>query len=342
MGDGLQQTVLNERFFKSAFIHSPGGMAYLDLDGNWIQVNPALGEMLGYDEQQLKNKYVLTDFLHEEDIKADKNPIQYLASNGFNKWDGQFRMICEDQKLKWCNLLLTRLREPEDEDEYLLAYFTDVTEQQEQRRNLDRSNEETRLLLREVHHRVKNNLATISGLLELKAYNIENVKAREALEESLLRVKSVANVHQALYQSSNISDVSLKDYLHDLVDAVEKTYVGLGREVTLDIAVDSDISVNLDQAVPAALLLNELIVNAYQHAFENEKFGSIKVQGIQNDGKITLIVEDDGCGLDVEKWDKSDSLGHTIVQELVVQLEATMDITVDGGTRFTIVFEKPA
>ncbi len=323
-------------------MHSPMGMAYLGLDGSWLQVNPALGEMLGYEEQQLKNKYVLTDLLHEEDVKSGNNPIHYLASNGFDKLDGQFRMVCEGQKLKWCNLSLMRIRETENEEEYLLAYFTEVTEQKEKRHSLEKSNNDARLLLREVHHRVKNNLATISGLLELKAYNIENAEARKALEESLLRVKSVANVHQALYKSSNISDISLKDYLNDLVEAVEKTYVGLGREVTLDIAVDSDISVDLDQAVPAALLLNELIINAYQHAFENERFGSIQVKGVQNDEQVTLIVEDDGCGLNVDKWDKSDSLGHSIVQKLVMQLEATMDITVDGGTRFTIVFEKSA
>ncbi len=202
--------------------------------------------------------------------------------------------------------------------------------------------EEKEILLKEIHHRVKNNLQVTSSLLYLQSKNIRDKKAKSYLEESQNRIKSMAMIHEKLYRSENFAHINSRDYIRDLATYVFRSYSANGRKIKLTIHVDP-IEFDLDTAIPCGLILNELVSNAIKYAFPGNKKGEIiiSLKEIQDD-QVALSVKDNGIGIP-EDFDpeNSASLGLQLVNSLVRQLEGTVEFKNNGGLEVIVVFRKP-
>jgi PAS domain S-box-containing protein len=195
------------------------------------------------------------------------------------------------------------------------------------------------LLLREIHHRVKNNLQVISSLLYLKSRRTKDKQVTEALLDSQHRVKSMVLIHEKLYSSQDLSTINYGEYIKALTGTLFRSYQLDSRLIELQLEV-SDIRLNTDTAMHCGLIINELVSNSIKHAFPNGKTGYIKVKFFcGNDKKYNLIVSDNGIGLQPDfNFAESDSLGLQLVKTLVEQLDGTLEANFDNGSCFKIQF----
>ncbi len=202
-----------------------------------------------------------------------------------------------------------------------------------------KANSEKEILLREIHHRVKNNLQTISSLLSLQSYNIDDNKVKDAVRESQERVKSMALIHQMLYQQEKLSEIDFGQYLKRLVESVSSGY---GNQTTvISYHIDCEkVLLDIDTAIPLGLISNELIVNAYKYAFKGRSNGDIFISLSRNMNKKYLFkVKDNGNGLpDHISFDRAETLGLKLVSLLVRQIRGNIDFSTIEGTDITITF----
>ena len=192
--------------------------------------------------------------------------------------------------------------------------------------------------MKEIHHRVKNNLQVISGLLELQSKNLNDETARDALREGRNRVRSIALIHQNLYQFENISSIELKRFVNDLCRQVEAVFQKK-NQVVMAIKVP-DLHLDIDTAVPLGLIMNELLSNSFKYAFSDAAPGEINLE-IHNpaEGKYELIYSDNGPGLpDNFEVSKATTLGIQLINDLSRQIGGKVKYENKNGAVFTINF----
>jgi two-component sensor histidine kinase len=208
----------------------------------------------------------------------------------------------------------------------------------QQKTAIENALSEKEFLIKEIHHRVKNNLQIISSMLNLQAETIDNEAAKEVLQESRLRINSMALIHQLLYSRNNMLNVSISDYLSTLLSQIEKSYSSVSSKILTDLKCDK-INIDLDTAIPLGLIVNELVTNSYKHAFKKADSGLISVIFSKNEANntYTLSVRDNGKGFDMTKL-KTHSLGMELIQMLAEQLNSKMVFTNDKGTLAEISF----
>jgi PAS domain S-box-containing protein len=266
---------------------------------------------------------------HTPEQLADEEPGRALeaarATGRFEEEGWRFR---RDGARFWANVVLTAIHDPGGALVGFATITRDFTERRKQEQVLTQSLKEREVLLQEVHHRVKNNLQVISSLLNLQVAS--DPSGARGLRESQSRVQSMALVHQLLYRSKDFSHIDLGEYLHGLAKRLVETYQ-VGRD-RISISVEAPpIRIDIDRAIPCALILNELVTNSLQHAFPNDRHGTIRVTIVEEDGQIILTVRDDGVGLPAHvRTDRS--FGLRIARTLTAQLAGTLDLDSNGGT----------
>lgn len=190
------------------------------------------------------------------------------------------------------------------------------------------------LLLSETHHRLKNNLFAISALIELESNGMHTIGSDDILKKASTRLKSIAHLHSMLYENANSNEVKLRDFIEDLIKDVSRIYDREGKEIRIGSDID-DIVLPADLCVLCGLTLNELLINAYKHAFEQREYGeiNIRVRNIANE-KIIMNLSDDGVGMSYSEKKKNHMF---VVNAFVSQMDASLLIkTDDKGTNFTI------
>lgn len=199
---------------------------------------------------------------------------------------------------------------------------------------LQQQYDEKSIMLKEIHHRVKNNLQVITSLLRLQLYKIDDAKAREPFEESINRVNSMALIHEKMYKGDRVNDVNLSQYIYDLADNLIENY---SNYENVKVLVDTDIeTLNLNVVVPLSLIFNELISNSLKHAFIKNKTGEISINIIKNKKEITLIYKDNG------NWKEPqdpNSFGLELIDTFSDQLGGSFTIDNTNGTKYTFKFE---
>ncbi len=202
---------------------------------------------------------------------------------------------------------------------------------------LEKSLHEKEALLKEVHHRVKNNLQVITSLLRLEAARSQGPDTKEALGEMQSRIRSMALLHETLYRSGNFARVDLRDYLHNLATQLFRAQNIAPERVGLDMALVS-VAIEIDQAIPCGLIVNELLTNALKYAFPDDRSGEIRlITQVAKDGQVSLVISDDGVGLPANlEVESLNSLGLQLVSDLTRQLQGTLKIGPDAT--FTITF----
>lgn len=218
-----------------------------------------------------------------------------------------------------------------------LAY--DNTERKEFEKSVRQSLKEKEVLLKEVHHRVKNNLQIISSMLNLQSDHVSDQATLDVLRESQQRINSMSLIHETIYRNSDFSAIDFTDYISAIASNLVQSYRNPQTQVEL-IADFDKVLLGLDQSIPCGLIVNELVSNAMKYAFKGKKKGRLCIEVKEKRGnKIELVVKDDGIGLP-ESWDskKSGSLGLTLVNALTEQLDGTMVTKSAKGTTHTLSF----
>ncbi len=232
------------------------------------------------------------------------------------------------------------IKDPNGKTQGSMGVSRDITERKKIEEQIKNSLKEKEVLLQEVHHRVKNNLQVISSILSLQSNYVKDDKTLEILDESQNRIKSMSYIHETLYQTTDFSSIEFSDYLNRLATNLIHSYSYGNGPINLNSSYDK-IYLDIDNAIPCGLIVNELISNALKYAYDTDG-GIIDLSMKEKDSKIFLRVADAGKGLPEDfKYEESDSLGMQLVYSLVDQIDAKMELnTSDKGTEFLITFER--
>jgi PAS domain S-box-containing protein len=221
-----------------------------------------------------------------------------------------------------------------------LNLMTEIEIRLDAEKHLTKTVGEKELLLREVHHRVKNNLQIIISLLNLQSRYIEDETTLSAFRESQNRIKAMALVHEKLYQSPDISKIDLDNYIRFLGNSLFQFFGMKGKGITLTMDI-RDIFLSIDTAIPLGLMINELISNSLKYAFPGGRDGDISVTVQRQDHTLTILFKDNGAGIPQDfDWRNARSLGLRLVISLVEQLSGTIELDRSAGTAFTIVVKE--
>ena len=244
---------------------------------------------------------------------------------------------CKDGSTVWTEVIIGYYVSEETGHVEARGVTREITDRKQAEEALKTSLKEKEVLLKEIHHRVKNNLQVMSSLLNLQTQYLSDPKTRDIFRVSMDRIKSMALIHDKLYRSEDLSSISFPGYAGDLVRDLVNTYA-VGRDITLNLNIDP-VSFNIDTAIPLGLLINELVSNSLKHAFSGMEAGVITIDLGKEDGEVTLTVSDDGVGFP-EGLDFTDtpSLGMQLVVTLVEQIEGTIELVRGKGTEFRIAF----
>ncbi len=211
--------------------------------------------------------------------------------------------------------------------------FRDITDRKHAEEKLVASLEEKEVLLREIHHRVKNNLQLISGLLDMTRMNSVDESTNTILTDMMLKIQTMAQIHTRLYESRQFGKICLSAQIRDQIAGLSSIYSGKGSDITCDVN-PQDVFLPVDRAIPCALAVNEILSNAYKHAFTGRKKGSITITAVQENGRISITVSDDGIGLPAHvDIARTNSLGMQLIRTLVQhQLRGSLTVTSGKGT----------
>jgi PAS domain S-box-containing protein len=219
----------------------------------------------------------------------------------------------------------------------------DITERKKAEELINASLKEKEVLMKEIHHRVKNNMTVISSLLNLQSGYIEDAQYKEMFNESMNRIKTMALIHEKLYRSKDLARIKFSDYIEDMADSIYKTYGLNFDQIKLKQNIEKT-SFSIDVAIPCGLIVNELLSNSLKHAFPENREGEISVTLLTNDkDEIELTVGDNGVGMpEGLNFRHTDSLGMNLINGLVTQLQGKIELHTEKGTEFRITFARRA
>ena len=326
----------SEQKFRTLVQSAPVAIFETNVDGECLFINKRWSEVTGMTVEEARGSG-WSRALHPDDrarVSAEWN-ASVLEDRDFT---AEYRFLTA-RGVAWVVGNSVPLRDSAGKPIGHLGTLTDITERKLAADRNAASLAEKEVLLREVHHRVKNNLQVISSLLRLQATKIQDPTAREVFLDSQSRVHSIALLHDSLYQSPDLARVDMAEYLEKLVSGVRRTYSSAASRVQIDLSV-ANVWLPVDKAVPCGLIINELLTNAFKHAFPpgRDQMGHLSVRMVGSN-LLSLTVTDDGVGLpsDREKRE-SKSLGMTLIHTLAKQLNARVDFQSKSGTRCELEF----
>lgn len=223
----------------------------------------------------------------------------------------------------------------------LIAEIERARETEKTNQILEQANREKETLLKEIHHRVKNNLQVISSILRLQSSYVKDTATLRILEESQQRILSMSMIHETLYKSNNFASINISSYFDELLAELITSYQQK-PDLTINVEKEiKDIYLVIDQAIPCGLIVNEAITNSLKYAFVNRKFGTITVRFTENGEYYLLEIGDDGIGLPTNfDIQEPETLGIQLIMTLCEQLDGTIEISQDNGLHYSIKFPK--
>jgi PAS domain S-box-containing protein len=254
-------------------------------------VNPAYYQLLGYSESEIAS-LTFDEITHPDDLEQDLHYMEQINQGKIDSFRIEKRYLRKNGEVMWGNLTLTVLRNPDGKPGFCLGMIEDITERKHAEDQIKASLQEKETLLKEIHHRVKNNLQIISSLLRLQSRQLRDQQAIALFKESQNRVQAMALIHEKLYQSSNLAQIDFQEYIKTLVQALFRSYDAHRHGVTFKCNVEP-ISLAIDIAIPCGLIINELVSNSLKYAFPETLGGEICISlqslqhGFSNPGKTS-------------------------------------------------------
>jgi PAS domain S-box-containing protein len=310
------------------------------LDGGLsdIYVGPQIETLLGYTQEQWLSSPVLWyERLHPDDRRSlDREFARGCAVGGPFRADCRF--LAADGRVVWVHGEARLIKDARGFPLFLQGVAFDITEAKRAEEIVRASLREKEVLLKEIHHRVKNNLQITSSLLRLQVAKVTDESVRQPLRESQDRIRSIALVHEMLYRSPDLSRVKVADYARSLVLQLFRSHSVDSRRITVLFDIGR-VELGVDVAVPCGLIVNELVVNALKHAFPDGRKGVIQVSMKADAESYVLGVKDDGVGLPPElDLRRVDTLGLQLVRTLADQIAGKLQVERQSGASFTITF----
>jgi PAS domain S-box-containing protein len=304
-----------------------------------ITCNTAVEHIFGYKKEEVIGKTL--EFLHLSKANYDEfNEGLSSALKGEGLFNAEFPARCKDGTSIMTEYTVTETSDDSSGRAVLVIVARDITERKRAEEQLKIALKEKEVLLKEIHHRVKNNLAVISSLLNMQSKYIKDKKTLEIFRESQNRVKTMALIHTKLYQSSDLARIDFADYVRKLAADLIDSYRLEPDAVTLLLDV-RDVFFDVNVGIPCGLIINELLTNALKHAFPSGRKGEVSVSLRPEEERITLAVADNGIGFPENiDFRNTESLGFQLVTALVDQLGGTIELAGEKGTRFVISFPK--
>jgi PAS domain S-box-containing protein len=318
--------------YREIFDKSTDGIAIIDPKGYYIEQNRAHRALVGYGDEELDGK---TPAIHLGEEVFSKIG-QELAETG--RYRGEVISHTKMGTSVPIELSAFTVRDEKDETICYVGVKRDITERKQAEEQIRRSLSEKEVLLKEIHHRVKNNLQIISSLLNLQSRNITGKKAREKFKESQNRVKSMALIHEKLYQSGNLEGIYLQEYIHNLLKYLFSSYGVDTSKIKLKINAHNML-LSLDKAIPCGLIVNEIVSNSLKYSFPRGVQGEVYVDLRPDGDNYLLIVGNNGIPFPEDvNFRKTKSLGLQLVCALVEQLRGTIELNRSRGAEFRITF----
>jgi PAS domain S-box-containing protein len=326
----------SEMKFRTLADKSPT-MIFIIKMGKIVYANMKCEEVMGYSLNEMCSPdFNYLDLIVPEHVDTVKsNTIKHFKGEEVPPYE--YTVVTKGGR-RIESIITTKLIQFEGE-RAILGIVTDITEQKKTEEKIKRSLKEKEVLLKEIHHRVKNNMAIISSLLQLQARYSKDEKITQLFRDSQSRISSMALVHEKLYQTKDFSNINFREYVEELVSHLLDTYGMKEGDINLLLSV-GDINLNIDTIIPCGLILNELVTNSLKYAFEGVERPEISISFDKHDGQATLIYSDNGIGMPEHiDFPSSESLGLQIVSMLALQLRGTAELKRDVGTEFVIRLE---
>ena len=328
----------SEQKFKDLTETTTDWMWEVDAQGVYTYASPKIKELLGYEVSEVLGKIPFDLMPNEEAEKIGKffnekviNKESFYGLENVNRHKEGHLVVVETSGIPIF-----------DERGQLKGYRgidRDITERKRAEEQINASLREKEVLLREIHHRVKNNLQIISTLLYLQSGYIKDKEAFEMFNESINRIKSMALIHEKLYQFTDLGKIDVAEYIRELAADLSSSYGVKTDGIKLETHV-REVLLTINTAIPCGLITNELVSNSLKHAFPDAKKGKIRIDlFLDSDYMFTLIVSDNGVGFPKDlDFRNTETLGLQLVMTLVKQLKGTIELDRSGGTEFKITF----
>lgn len=339
IGSALERNVTEKQIqLQSAALDSAANAIYItNIDGELEWINPAWSALTGYSAEEAigKKTSILRSGIHDQ--KFYDQLWKTLLSG--DVWSGELVNRKKDGELYYELQTITPLLNEKEQITHFIGFKQDISEQKKAEQQIRRSLREKNALLSEIHHRVKNNLAVVSGVIQLQAFSSDREDTRNDLMNSVTRIKTIANVHELLYQSESFTSIDFSENITKLQNYLLDT---MGGQIPVTHQIECEkLYLNVSQAMPASLILNEVLTNAYKHAFKGRESGSIKIVLKWSKPYVILRIEDNGNGMGKQERNTTISLGMQLIDILSEQLEAEYRYEDTGkGTLFEIRFKK--
>lgn len=321
------------------FENSPVAIIMIDEEQTVLDVNRSFEQIFRYSRNEIIGAHI-DELITPQRLRSEFAEIK-RRKKASDRLVIDFESVRKDRDGKLIPVLIGVIPVFLD-GEFIADYvfYVDISDLKQYEEKVRTSLEVKSLLLKEVHHRVKNNLAIVSGLLNLQKYRLDDAVLRSILTDCEMQVKSISLVHEKLYESATLSRIDVSSYVQNLLNSLREIY-DPGNEVEFDLDCGK-VRININQAIPVALILTELITNSFKHAFEEDQKKRITLQIREERGRrIRIELQDNGRGLPEEfDLDRVDSMGYTIVKTLIGQLNADVEINGDDGMACRLVFDK--
>ena len=299
--------------------------------------NPAAESIFGWKKMEVLGKPL--PFLNENKQIKYENIISNVLSGEF-KSDLELECARNDGEMIYTMMATAPLLNVDNNIQGIMATFADISDMIMAEKQIKASLEEKEVLLREIHHRVKNNLQIISSLMSLQSEYTQEPETLKMFQESKNRIRSMALIHEKLYQSEDMAHINFGEYLKSLVEMLSSFHKEKRNDVDVCLNCDN-VFLEIDTAISMGLIVNELVSNCFKHAFPSETRGIIEISLFTVPEGYLLEVADDGVGLpDNFVLENTNSLGLLIVQTLTMQLKGSLEIEKDNGAIFKLFFSE--
>ncbi len=293
--------------------------------------NNAAEEMLGWKKEEVIGNFIP----HVSDDHRDE--FKYLMERILEEGGLVNREITRTRKDGSKGEFRINVGTMTGDDRQMLVLLEDITREKEYEQKLKNSIKEKEVLLTEIHHRVKNNLAIVVGLIDLQKDGVEKPETRQLFDDTQNRIFSIASVHEMLYKTEDFSRIPFNNYLDKLIERMKKTYGKKHKNISIKRQANS-FKLGMTEAIPLGLLLNELITNSYKHAFGKTDDARIEMELHKEDETIKVRYRDNGTGFDPALFKEGGSMGVTLIKTLLKQLDAEWELTGGNGSGFGLRF----
>jgi PAS domain S-box-containing protein len=308
----------------------------------YVYVSPSVKDILGYEPSELLGK-PFTSIVHPDDLHIIREEIQSTYDERYKtSRESEYRLRHASGEWRWVVSRGTKVVDSSGRYLNFTGVIRDITEHKKAEENIIASLVEKEMLLKEVHHRVKNNMQVISSLLRLQEGRVKDKDSAVLLKDSQNRIQSMALVYNKLYQSNNLASIDMTEYIRELTVGLVKSYAVNPSRVTVNL-VPGEVFLSVDLAIPCGMVVNELVTNSLKYAFPENRKGQISLSLKENDNReFELVVSDNGLGIpDGIDLENGNTLGLKLVNNLVQnQLGGKIELDRSHGTVYRIIFPR--